>query len=104
MNMRHIFLAAALALGTFGFAGTAQAGKICKASVTAPRVKGHPTRVTAEVAAAAVWSTRVAGFYGTRYANWTNANNRSFACSKYTTMLGINAWRCRATAQPCVFN
>ena len=52
MNMRHLFIAAAVTMGALGLAGTAEAAKSCKLSVTGPRVKGHPTRVTAEVAAA----------------------------------------------------
>ncbi|MCB1454248.1 MAG: hypothetical protein KDJ43_11440 [Rhizobiaceae bacterium] len=104
MNMRHLFIAAAVTMGALGLAGTAEAAKSCKLSVTGPRVKGHPTRVTAEVAAATVWSTKVAEVYTLRFANWANAENQSFSCSRYTTALGINAWRCRATANPCAYD
>lgn len=104
MPVRHVLFVTALAAGCIGFAGAAEAAKACKPTVTGPTVRGHPTRVTAEVAAATVWSTKVAGIYTLRFANWANAEGQSFACSRYTTVLAINAWRCRATAKPCVLN
>ena len=104
MTSRSLLFAAAVAAGTIGFAGAAEAAKSCKLPVTGPRVKSHPTRVTAEVAAATVWSTKVADIYALRFANWINAEGKSFSCSRYTTTIGINAWRCRATARPCVLN
>jgi hypothetical protein len=104
MTLRSLLFAVAVTAGCLGFAGAAEAAKACKLSVTGPTVRGHPTRVTAEVAAATVWSTKVAEVHTLRFANWANAENQSFSCSRYTTVIGINAWRCRATAKPCVLN
>lgn len=104
MTFRSLLFAVALAAGGIAFAGAAEAAKSCKLSVTGPTVRGHPTRVTAEVAAATVWSTKVAEVYTLRFANWANAEGKGFSCSKYTTVIGINAWRCRATARPCILN
>jgi hypothetical protein len=103
MTIRNMILSTVLAAGFLGFAGAADAAKTCKPSVTGATVRGHPTRVTAEVAAATVWSTKVAGIYTLRFANWQNAEASSFSCSRYTTVIGINAWRCRARAKPCAF-
>ena len=104
MPVRRMLFVTAVAAGCIGFAGAADAAKICKPSVAGATVRGHPTRVTAEVAAATVWSTKVADIYTLRFANWANAEASSFSCSRYTTMIGINAWRCRARAKPCVLN
>ncbi len=104
MTSRSLLFAATVAAGIAGFAGAAEAAKSCKLAVTSPTVKGHPTRVTAEVAAATVWSTKVADVYALRFANWANAEDARFSCSKYTTVVGINAWRCRVTARPCAFD
>ena len=100
MRARPIF-AAALAIGILGAPDAAEAAKVCKLQLTGPTVKSHPTRITAEAAAVAVWSTRTARIFTARYANWQNAENRRFSCSRYTTVIGINAWRCRAVANPC---
>ncbi|MBO6716878.1 MAG: hypothetical protein JJ913_02855 [Rhizobiaceae bacterium] len=104
MNIKTMLIPAVMAAGLIGFTGAAEAAKTCKLSVSGPTVRGHPTRVTAEVAAATVWSTKVANIYTLRFANWTNAENSSFSCSRYTTVIGINAWRCRATARPCAYD
>ena len=103
MPVRRMLFVTALAAACIGFAGAAEAAKICKVSLTGPTVRGHPTRITAEVAAAAMWSAKVADFYTLRFANWQNAEASSFSCSRYTTVIGINAWRCRARAKPCAF-
>jgi hypothetical protein len=104
MSFQKLLFAAALAVCSLGFAGTAEAAKTCKSSLTGPTVHSHPTRVTAEAAAIAVWSTRAANYHTLRFANWVNAEGKGFACSKYTTNIGINAWRCRAIARPCALN
>ncbi|MEX0953999.1 MAG: hypothetical protein WDZ83_02165 [Rhizobiaceae bacterium] len=103
MPVHRLLIVTALVAVCAGFAGAAEAAKTCKVSVTGPTVRGHPTRITAEVAAATLWSTKVADVHTLRFANWQNAEASSFSCSRYTTVIGINAWRCRARAKPCAF-
>jgi len=103
MRFRTLVLPAALTGCLMALAGAAEAAKSCKAPVAGPTVRGHPTRATAEVGAVTVWSAKVADRHTLRFANWSNAEDKSFACSKYTTVVGINAWRCRATARPCAY-
>ena len=103
MRFRTLLTIAALSIGCVGLTGTAEAAKACKSSITSASVRGHPTRVTAEAAAVVVWSARVAAIHTARFANWTNAENQGFSCSRYTTVIGINAWRCRAMARPCAY-
>jgi hypothetical protein len=104
MRFRTLLAVAALAVGAIGLTGAADAAKICKPTITSATVKGHPTRITAEGAAVVVWSAKVARIHTPRFANWQNADNQGFSCSRYTTVIGINAWRCRAMARPCVLN
>ena len=57
---------------------------------------GMPSRKAAEIEAIKSWAGFTAWEYGTDWAQWTRAANRSLDCSQ-----GSSGWGCKIEARPC---
>lgn len=100
--MTRIFagLAVGVAAALLAFSAPAEAAKVCKPRHTSAYTHGA-IRASVEARAIVLWSADVTARYAARYANWENAEGRNVSCSRYTSALGVNLWRCRAAATPC---
>lgn len=101
----HTFAAALIVFGA-AFLGISpsEAARICKPVLNSGTAAAMPTRAMARATAATKWSARVTSSYGLSWSNWSNALGKDYNCWKRTTVIGTNAWRCRAAAKPCRFN
>ncbi len=105
MNFKSMFLGLALICASVLLANqSANAAKICRVSITSNTSTPSPTRALARASAVAKWSAKVTSRHNLSWANWDNARTKNYNCWRKTTVLGTNAWRCRARAKPCKFN
>jgi hypothetical protein len=100
VSKRKLLSVAALAAIIGLAASPAQADKVCKPRVLGAAAHG-PIRATVEARAVAFWTARATARHTLQYANWDNASDRSVGCRRYTSVLGVNLWECRARANPC---
>ncbi len=81
----------------------ADAARVCKTSLRSNTSASMPTRALARASAVTKWSAKVTSRYNLSWSNWDNALAKNYNCWRKTTVIGTNAWRCRATARPCKF-
>lgn len=105
MKRRNVTLPAAIAAAFLTICALpADAARICKASHQSKTSTPLPTRALARASAVTKWSAGVSSRHGLSWSNWGNAIAKDYSCWRRTTVVGTNAWRCRARAKPCKFN
>ena len=95
MNKRITLLVGtvvALGITTAGIV-TADAARVCKASLRSNTSASMPTRALARASAVTKWSAKVTSRYNLSWSNWDNALAKNYNCWRKTTVIGTNALR-----------
>ena len=104
MNRKLAIFAALLAMPVLAAAtGESAAARVCKGPIIGTSSIASPTKGLAQANAEMRWGTKVTQTYSLQWSNWQNALDKKHLCQKKTTVIGANAWYCRAKAKPCIF-